>query len=285
MKTIGIVANKGKPEARIVARDLLYLLENKGASCLVEEAFAHDIGRADLACPLEQFGKRADLACVLGGDGTLLGIARQIAGSSLPILGINLGTLGFLSESEPENLPLAVENLLNGSYGIEERTMLEAKLVRRGEEIAKFTAMNDVGIAKGSYCRIIQCAVYLDEYYVATFSGDGLIISSPTGSTAYSLSAGGPIVAPNVHMLLLTPVAPHSLTARPMVFSADQVIRVEVDAIHDEIGLSVDGQFGARLEGGDEIFIYQSPHITPLIKWKAGNFFEAIRTKLHGEWE
>ncbi|MGD8191533.1 NAD(+)/NADH kinase [Brevibacillus ginsengisoli] len=285
MKKIGIVANKGKPEARIVARDLLYLLETKGVICRIEEGIAQDIGRSDIGIPLDQFGQEVELVCVLGGDGTLLSIARQLAGFSLPMLGINLGTLGFLSEAEPENLQDAVENLLKGAYGIEERSMLEAKLIRQGQEIGSFTAMNDVGIAKGSFCRIIQCAVYLDDSYVATFSGDGIIISSPTGSTAYSLSAGGPIMAPNVHGILLTPVAPHSLTARPMVLSADQVIRVEVDAIHDEIGLSIDGQFGAKLVGGDELLIYQSPYVTPLIKWKPGNFFEAIRTKLHDEWE
>lgn len=285
MKTIGIVANKGKPEARIVARDLLYLFEEKGANILIEEGLANDIGRADRSCPIDQFADRVDLVCVLGGDGTLLSIARRLAGYSIPIVGINLGTLGFLSEAEPTNLNVTVEKLLNGAFGIEERTMLEAKLLRNGEEIAAFTALNDVVIAKGSYCRIIQCTVYLDDCYVATFSGDGLIIASPTGSTAYSLSAGGPIVAPNAPVLLMTPVAPHSLTARPMIVSADQIIRVEVDAIHDEIGLSIDGQLGSRLKGGDEIMIYQSPFVTPLISWNPGKFFEAIRTKLNGEWE
>jgi len=285
VKKIGIIANKSKPEARIVTRELLYLLEEKGAEVVIEHSLATIVGRADLACPLEDIHLRSDLICVLGGDGTLLGIARQFASHSVPILGINLGTLGFLSEAEPEDLQIAVDNLLSGRYIIENRSMLEAKLVRNGELLATYTAMNDIGIAKGSFCRIIQCAVYLDDDYVATFSGDGVIISSPTGSTAYSLSAGGPIVAPNVHMLLLTPVAPHSLTARPMVFSADQVIRVEVDAVHQDIGLSIDGQFGYRLEGGDEIYISKSSYSTPLIKWKKGNFFELIRTKLQGEWE
>ncbi len=285
VKTIAIVANKGKPEARIVARELLYLLEEKGARVLIEESIAPDLGRLDLACPLDAFAGRADLVCVLGGDGTLLRVTRQLAGCSLPLLGINLGTLGFLSEAEPDNLPLAVDNLLSGRYRIEERTMLEAKLLRGGELLATYTAMNDIVIAKGSFCRIIQCAVYLDDQYVATFSGDGVIVASPTGSTAYSLSAGGPIVAPNVDMLLLTPVAPHSLTARPMVFSADQLIRIEVDAVHKEMGLSVDGQFGYRLEGRDEIHIRRSPHVTPLIKWEEGNFFDVIRKKLQGEWE
>jgi NAD+ kinase len=282
---IGIIANKGKPEARIVARELLYLIEVKGAQVLLDENIASDLGRADLAATVDEIGMRADLVCVLGGDGTLLGIARQLAGRSLPILGINLGTLGFLSEAEPEQLPHAVDKLLSGKYDIEERAMLEASLVRKEKCLGTYTAMNDIGIAKGSFCRIIQCAVYLDEAYVATFSGDGVIVSTPTGSTAYSLSAGGPIVAPNVDMLLLTPVAPHSLTARPMVLAGNQTIRVEVDAIHQEMGLSIDGQFGYRLEGGDQIYIKKSPFVTPLIKWEKGGFFEAIRTKLQGEWE
>ncbi|MED1950752.1 NAD(+)/NADH kinase [Brevibacillus centrosporus] len=285
MKKIGIIANKGKPEARIVARELLYLLEDRGAEVFLDEHIASDLGRAELGTTVEGIGKQADLVCVLGGDGTLLGIARQLAGRSLPVLGINLGTLGFLSEAEPENLQHAVDNLLLGKYDIEERTMLEATLVRKEVGLGTYTAMNDIGIAKGSFCRIIQCAVYLDNAYVATFSGDGVIVSTPTGSTAYSLSAGGPIVAPNVDMLLLTPVAPHSLTARPMVLSGNEVIRIEVDAVHQEMGLSIDGQFGYRLEGGDQIFIKKSPYVTPLIKWKTGGFFEAIRTKLQGEWE
>ncbi|HBZ83293.1 MULTISPECIES: NAD(+)/NADH kinase [Brevibacillus] len=285
MKKIGIIANKGKPEARIVARELVYLLEVRGANVLLDETIASDLGRAELGAPIEEIGNHADLVCVLGGDGTLLGIARKLAGRSIPIFGINLGTLGFLSEAEPEHLPLAVDNLLSGKYDIEERAMLEAALVRKGSTLGTYTAMNDIGIAKGSFCRIIQCAVYLDDEYVATFSGDGVIVSTPTGSTAYSLSAGGPIVAPNVDMLLLTPVAPHSLTARPMVLSGNQTIRVEVDAIHQEMGLSIDGQFGYRLEGGDHIYIKKSPYVTPLIKWKKGGFFEAIRTKLQGEWE
>lgn len=198
VKKIGIIANKGKPEARIVARELLYLLEDRGAEVFLDEHIASDLGRAELGTTVEGIGKQADLVCVLGGDGTLLGIARQLAGRSLPVLGINLGTLGFLSEAEPENLQHAVDNLLLGKYDIEERTMLEATLVRKEVSLGTYTAMNDIGIAKGSFCRIIQCAVYLDNAYVATFSGDGVIVSTPTGSTAYSLSAGGPIVAPNV---------------------------------------------------------------------------------------
>ncbi len=263
----------------------MHLLEEKDVQVILEESIASKLGRPDLAVPLQAFGERAELVCVLGGDGTLLGIARTLAGHSLPILGINLGTLGFLSEAEPDNLRQAVDNLLSGKYYVEQRSMLDAKLIRRGEVLAEFTAMNDIGIAKGAFCRIIQCTVYIDETYVATVNGDGVIVSSPTGSTAYSLAAGGPIVAPNVNMLLLTPVAPHSLTARPIVFSGEQMIRIDVDAKHKEIGLSIDGQLGYALEGGDQIFIQKSRYSTPLVKWKTGSFFATIRTKLHGEWE
>ncbi|MGG3873988.1 NAD(+)/NADH kinase [Brevibacillus laterosporus] len=285
MKSIGIIANKGKPKARVVARELLYLLETRGAKVYLEQDLAGVIGREDVAVPLYDFSKYVEILCVLGGDGTLLGIARQLAGHNLPVLGINLGTLGFLSEAEPDNLTDAVEKLLSGQYYTEERSMLTTELYRQGERLATYTAMNDIGITKGSFCRIIKCSVYSNGFYVGTFSGDGIIVSSPTGSTAYSLAAGGPIVAPNVAMLLLTPIASHSLTARPIVLASDQRLRIEVDAVHDKIGLSIDGQFGSRLEGGDEIFIEQSKHVTPLIKWTQGNFYELIRTKLQGEWE
>ncbi len=285
VKSIGIIANKGKPEARVVARELLYLLEERGASVYLEEDLARSIGRTDTALTLYDFSKHVDMLCVLGGDGTLLAIARQLAGHELPILGINLGTLGFLSEAEPDNLSEAVENLLSGNYHMEERSMIQTELYRGGERLAVYTAMNDIGISKGSFCRIIKCTVYSDDYYVGTFNGDGLIVSSPTGSTAYSLAAGGPIVAPNVPMLLLTPIASHSLTARPIVLSSEQQMRIEVDAVHDEIGLSIDGQFGYRLEGGDEIYVQKSDHVTRLVKWRQGNFFTLIRTKLQGEWE
>lgn len=283
MKTIGLAVNKGKPNAWVVARELAYLLEKKKARVFIDPTVAQHIGRGDLALPLEEFHKHVDIIFVLGGDGTLLGIARQFAPYEIPILGINLGHLGFLSEAEPDDLPHAVDQILSGDYYLENRMMLETELIRQGKKLETFTAFNDVGIAKGSFSRIIQCAVYVENLYLTTFSGDGVIISSPTGSTAYSLSAGGPIVAPNVDCLLLTPVAPHSLTARPFVLSPDDEIRVQVDATHQDIGLTVDGQLGLKLKVQDEIIIRRSPHITSLIKWKQRNFFSVVRKKLQGE--
>ncbi|MBO8170374.1 MAG: NAD(+)/NADH kinase [Bacillaceae bacterium] len=283
MKTIGLVINKGKPNAWVVAKELTFLLEEKQAGVYLEPTVAQYIGRGDLGMPLDDFHKHVDILFVLGGDGTLLGIARKFAPYDIPILGINLGHLGFLSEAEPDDLPHAVDQILDGDYYVEDRMMLETELIRKGKRLETFTAFNDVGIAKGSFSRIIRCAVYVEDLYLTTFSGDGVIVSSPTGSTAYSLSAGGPIVAPNVDCLLLTPVAPHSLVARPFVLSPDDEIRIQVDATHQDIGLTVDGQLGLELEVQDEIKIRRSPYITSLIKWKKRNFFSVVRKKLQGE--
>ncbi|GAB7386840.1 NAD(+)/NADH kinase [Bacillaceae bacterium] len=281
MKTIGLAVNKGKPNAWLVAKQLVFLLEEKGAKIFLEPDVADQLGRVDLALPLKDFPGRVEIVFVLGGDGTLLGFAREFAPFKIPILGINLGNLGFLSEAEPDDLPHAVDRILNGEYYVEERMMLEAEVVRKGKRLKRFTALNDVGIGKGSLSRIISCTVYVDDLYLSTYSGDGIIISTPTGSTAYSLSAGGPIVAPHINVILLTPVAPHALTARPIVLSADEEIRVITEATHRDLGLTVDGQLGFKLELGDEIIVRRSPHITFLIKWKERNFFATVRKKLH----
>lgn len=283
MKTIGIAVNKGKRNAFVVARELIILLEEKKAGVYVDSSVAKHLGREDLALPLEQFPDHVDTVFVLGGDGTLLGVARQFAHSSLPILGINLGHLGFLSEAEPDDLPHAVDRILNGEYHVEQRMMLETELVRQNNILQRFISLNDIGIAKGSFSRIIKCAVYVNDQYLTTFNGDGVIISTPTGSTAYSLSAGGPIVAPYLDCLLLTPVAPHTLSARPFIMSSEDEIRIEVDATHQDIGLTVDGQLGFKLEVQDRIIIRRSPCITSLIKWKERSFFEVVRRKLQGE--
>lgn len=285
MKTIGIVMNKDKTNAWLIAKELVRLLEEKQAGVYIDHVVAAHIGRQDLALPIHEFHQVVDLIFVLGGDGTLIGLAREIAPYSIPILGINLGHLGFLSESEPDDLPDAVDRILHGDYCVEERMMLETEVRRAGEIIHHSVALNDIGIAKGSFGRMIKCHVYADDLFAGTYNGDGIIISTPTGSTAYSLSAGGPIVVPHINVMLLTPVAPHSLTARPLVLPAEGVLQVKVDATHTDIGLTIDGQIGYPLELEDEIIIRRSSHITSLIKWKERSFFEVVRKKLQGEIE
>lgn len=283
MKTIGILVNKGKPKAYVVASELASLLEQRNAGICLEPEIAKEIGRPDLSLEAERFPERADLLFVLGGDGTLLGIARRFAPYRLPILGINLGNLGFLSEAEPEDLSMAVDRVLAGDYYIEDRMMLDAEVVRDGQVLEKSVAFNDVGIAKGSFGRMITTEVSLDGAYLGTFSGDGVIVSTPTGSTAYSLSAGGPIVWPGLKMILLTPICPHTLTSRPMVLPGESEVVITVSATHEDLGVTIDGQRGFRLQVNDQIRVRGSKCITSLIKWKERSFFEVVRKKLQGE--
>ncbi|GGE10451.1 NAD kinase [Marinithermofilum abyssi] len=285
MTTIGILINRGKPKAFIVTRELVRLLEQRNAGVLLEMDVAREIGRPELGASEEELPVRADIAFVLGGDGTLLGVARKFAAYRVPILGFNLGHLGFLSEAEPDSLASAVDRVLAGDYYIEKRIMLDAEVVRDGEVRDTSIALNDVGIAKGSFSRMITSTVYMDGMYLGTYSGDGVIVSTPTGSTAYSLSCGGPIVWPGVNSLLLTPICPHTLTARPMVLPTDCLLEIKVSATHQDIGLTIDGQLGYRLEVDDVIRVRTSPCITSLIKWKERSFFEVVRRKLQGEQE
>lgn len=285
MTTVGLAVNRGKPNARVVARELLYLLEKRGATVLIQSDIAEQLGRPDIALPLLEFPDKTDIVFVLGGDGTLLGIARKFARHHIPILGFNLGHLGFLSEAEPDSLEDAVEKVLNGEYTVEERMMLETVVVREGRKLEQSCALNDVGIAKGSFSRLITSTLYVDDTYLGTYSGDGMIVSSPTGSTAYSLSAGGPIVSPNIDVLLVTPICPHSLNARPIILSPDDQLRIRVDATHQDIGLTIDGQLGFKLKVGDIIQVSRAAYSTLLVKWKESSFFEVVRKKLQGDTE
>lgn len=281
--TIGLAINRGKPNARVVARELIYLLEKHDAKVFIEKGVAEDFGRPELSMPLNQFPDFVDMVFVLGGDGTLLGIARTFAPYHIPILGINVGYLGFLSEAEPDNLEDAVDKVLSGEYTVEERMMMETVVKRDGKDLEQSIALNDVGIAKGSFSRMITSTVYVDDRYLGTYSGDGVIISSPTGSTAYSLSAGGPIIHPKVNVLLLTPICPHTLNARPIILSAKDQIDVRVSATHQDIGLTIDGQLGFKLQVEDLICLRRSPHTTLLVKWLESSFFDVVRKKLQGE--
>lgn len=283
MKSIGLAVNQGKTGALRLAEELILLLEKRGARVCIEPFVGDYAGRKDLSVPLGEFHNNVDALFILGGDGTLLGFAREFCRFDIPILGINVGNLGFLSEAEPENLSFVIDQFLNGNYELEKRMMIQADLQRQGKKINEYHGLNDVCIAKGTFSRIIECATYVGDKYVSTFNGDGVIISTPTGSTAYSLSAGGPIVMPSLNALLLTPIAPHSLSARPIILPVDQEVRIAVEATHDDIGLTIDGQIGLKLNIGDEIILKQSPYQTSLIKWKESNFFNVVRKKLMGD--
>lgn len=282
LTVIGLAVNHSKPTAIAVTERLIGLIERCGAGVLIDELTANIIRRTDLAMPQEQFAGRVDVLFVLGGDGTILGFARQFAKTGIPILGINLGHLGFLSEAEPEDLESAVKRVLEGNYVLENRLMLEAHVHREGQVVmSQLIGLNEIGIAKGSFGRMVTCKVFVDDMHVDQYTGDGLLVSTPTGSTAYSLSCGGPIIAPHIDVILLTPICPHTLHARPLVIAADQEVRVEVSATHPELVLSIDGQNFYDLKDNDVIHIRQSTIKTTLIKWQDREFYDVLRRKLH----
>ncbi|MBX6352940.1 MAG: NAD(+)/NADH kinase [Thermoflavifilum sp.] len=221
-----------------------------------------------------------ELALVLGGDGTLLGVARALAPLGIPLLGINVGHLGFLTEADPADLEETVRRIADREYDLERRLMLEAVLERDGHVLERFVGLNDAGIAKGSFARMVRIEAYVDDVFVDSYSGDGIIVSTPTGSTGYSLSCGGPIVIPRLQVLLLTPICPHTLFSRPCVIDANQEIQLVVDAAHDDIGLTVDGQVGIRLQPRDVVRVRRASSDAVLVKWRDREFFTVLRHKL-----
>jgi NAD+ kinase len=279
--TIGIIPNLQKASSLEVAQGLIKWLEDKGSKVLLNEITASEVERPELAQRPSEIYKNSDFIIVLGGDGTLLSVARQVLWQQTPILGINLGHLGFLTELEQENMYEGLEKIRNGDYRVEERMMLEAVLVKNNMITDNFWALNDIVISKGSFSRIIQLKTYINQSYIETYSADGIIISSPTGSTAYSLSAGGPILSPDVGAMVITPISPHTMSSRSIVISENEEVKVEVVGDKNDVMLTIDGQQGYRLNAGDLIIVRKSEFSANMIKLKDKDFYDVLRTKLN----
>jgi len=279
MKKIGIFAKVQDPRCREVACELLSWLRDRGLTPLVEKR---------LSCYLESeegmeagdIPSLADLVVVLGGDGTLLSVARLVGKREVPILGVNLGSLGFLTEIPVSGIYGALESYLSGDSTISERMMLSVVLLRDGVEIGAWEALNDAVINKGAPAKIVTMDASVDGSFLATFKADGLIVSSPTGSTGYSLSANGPIVDPALDCLLITPICSHTLTNRPIVVGADAEITVTLDSRVENVMLTLDGQVGIPLEYRDVIVVRRAEHHTRLILSGDTDYYEVLRTKL-----
>ncbi|WP_422443880.1 NAD(+)/NADH kinase [Thermoanaerobacterium sp. DL9XJH110] len=280
MTKVGLFPNLSKKNSTGIVRNIVHwLLENKFDVLLPEEA-AKVIDMPDLSKGFEDPLKDVDLAVTLGGDGTLLNVARRLAPYGVPILGINIGHLGFLTEVELSDLYVDLERLKSKKYFIDTRMMIEANVIREGRQLAGFLALNDVVVTKGPFARLVRLKTTANGAYIDTYPSDGLIISTPTGSTAYSLSAGGPIINPNVEVLLLTPICPHTLQSRSIVLSKDDIIKVQVVAENPDIMLTVDGQQGYKLLPGDEVVVKKSDCYTKLIRLKNRSFYDVLRKKL-----
>ncbi len=278
-KRIGIISKPGRPEPLEILKGLLGLMKDLNVEIFIDNDTAQGLGLQGLS--RYEIARLVDLIIVLGGDGTLLSVARLVAEREVPILGVNLGTLGFLTEASKEELRDAVAGLLRGEYRIEKRLMLLAKVIRNRELIASHHVLNDVVINKGALARIIDLETFIDERFVTLFKADGLIVSTPTGSTAYNLSAGGPIIYPTLECMVLTPICPHTLTNRPIVLPANSKIEVRLRSESQDVFLTLDGQVGFNLLKGDSVIITEAPFKTSLVIPPERNYFEILRTKLN----
>ncbi|MBU4312614.1 MAG: NAD(+)/NADH kinase [Candidatus Omnitrophica bacterium] len=280
MKKIGVIANPEKKKVSIVTQELITWLKKRKKKVLLDSDIAKAIGRGDLACSKEELPAQVDLLIVLGGDGTLLSVARVIGMRRVPILGVNLGGLGFLAETTIKELYKTLEYIFAGKYQIEQRVMLNASIQRRGKIIEAHNALNDVVVSKGALSRILKLKVFIGDKYITTYMSDGLIISTPTGSTAYSLSAGGPVVSPDVEAIILTPICPHTLSNRPLIISKNNKLYIEIGFDSKEVSLTIDGQVGVQLYPGDKVLVKKAASRIKLITHYDTDYFQILRRKL-----
>ena len=269
MKNIVIVTNTSKDVDLKYTKYICEFLKNK---CLITQII--DVAK------LEGALSGADALIVLGGDGTILSCARQASVFNVPIMGINLGTLGFLAEVEVGEIDAALNKLLNGDYVVEERFMLDASIIRSGNSVAEVSALNDIVVSRSSYRRIISVDVYVDDSFAGHYDGDGLIVSTPTGSTGYNLSAGGPIADSSLFVSIITPICPHSSFSRPIVVPGTKTVKI---CLRDNFSqcsmLTTDGQSGMDLEADDVVVIKASERKTGLIRVTDMDFYDKLCKK------
>jgi len=279
VKAAAIVSKPGKPELANVVPRLLHWLREHQYQVVVDEETKPYAPRVEVV-PRQELGSRPlNFVVVLGGDGTLLSAARAVAKAGIPVLGVNLGSLGFLTEVPLDHLYPTLEGIENGRCNVEARSMVRCEVVRRDQVIASYDALNDIVVGKGTISRLNSCDVYVDGEFVSVYKADSLIVSTPTGSTAYSLSAGGPIVMPTVNAFLVTPVSAHALTHRPLVVPESSNIELVANTGDDEAYLSVDGQIGMPMHDGDRVRCRKSEHQVKLLRVQ-GTFFDVLRAKL-----
>jgi len=279
IRVVGIMAKPGIPRASVIVSELVEWLHVRGVESRLDPEAAKYLGHAN-GFPREGLADGAHLVIVLGGDGTLLAAARAVAGRVIPIFAVNLGGLGFLTAITLDQLYPELERAFRGEQRVVPRKMLHGELVRNGQTFKSYEALNDIVIAKTQIARMIDLETHVDHQFVSTFKADGLIIATPTGSTAYSLSAGGPIVYPGVAALCITPVCPHMLTNRPVLVPDNMVIQIVCQAEDGQAFLTVDGQVGEPLLHEDHIVCRSSEYCVHLVRPPRMYFFDVLRQKL-----
>ena len=279
-RNIGIISRPRRSNLNEVVPPLLSWLEDRGIHVAYDQETASSLPEPSEGRSREQVAAASDLLLVLGGDGTLLAAARVAAPRSIPILPINMGSLGFLTSFMLEELFPALEDILAGRLTISERVMLHAELQRGDKILDKQTVLNEVVINKGALARMIELELSIDGVFVCRYRADGLIVASPTGSTAYSLSAGGPIVHPSVESFIITPICPHTLSDRPVVVGDTSIIEVKLSAGTESVFLTLDGQKGIPLQATDRVRVSRAQQLLKLIQTPNKSYFEILRNKL-----
>ena len=282
IQNVGIISKPAKADLAGVVPPLLDWLRQRGVAVCYDRETADAIGQSHSGGALdrEQVAARADLLVVLGGDGTLLHAARLLDERDIPVLAINLGGLGFLTSFPLSELYPALELALSGKLHTSDRKLLQVEVLRKGQVAERHLALNDAVVNKGALARILDYDLHLDGSYACSYKADGIIFSTPTGSTAYSLSAGGPILYPVVEALVITPICPHTLTNRPLVIPDSAKIEIDFKSEDDAVFLTLDGQVGIELVRGDHIVARKAPEKLYLVRPAKKTYFEVLRNKL-----
>ncbi|HKV45811.1 MAG TPA: NAD(+)/NADH kinase [bacterium] len=287
MTAVGLNVNVEKihanPDVARLAREAVDLLLERGVSVWINRESAEILGHPALGASEAELIRRVSVVVVFGGDGTILRTARAAGPQGIAILGVNLGAFGFLAEVNGPEVASALHRLLEGDYQLDERMMLRARVERDGQIPQEFLALNDIVVTKSGYARLLKLRTFVNGEHLATHLADGLIVATPTGSTAYSLSAGGPIVHPAVDGIVLTPICAHTLNARAVLVSGTDTVTIRVDPVGAPPPppiLTVDGQEGFPLKEGDEVRVERSPHRTRLVRLGRGGFYSILRAKL-----
>jgi NAD+ kinase len=279
-KTVGIISRPRPSSLADIAPQVVGWLKERDVSTVYDEETAHALGRDDTGHSRNEVAQQADILLVLGGDGTILAASREAAPRGIPILPINLGGLGFLTSFTLEDLYPALEDVLAGREVISERVLLAVEQVHEGERLAPLRVLNEAVVHKSTLARMIELELHIDGGFVCRYRSDGLIVATPTGSTAYSLSAAGPIVHPAVEAILITPICPHTLSDRPVVVPDTSEIELRFSEHSDPIVLTLDGQIGVQLQKGDHVRITRAAERQKLIHPPNKTYFEILRNKL-----
>lgn len=280
--TVGLIGKKAHKGANLSLQALIVYLTEKGCRIIVEQSSSSQLpGNGFEIADLDTIGTQADLAIVVGGDGNMLGAARVLAKHNVAVVGINRGNLGFLTDINPDDFARQLDSIFSGECQIEQRFLLELEVYRHGKLQSTDSAVNEVVVHHGKVAHMMEFEVYLDENFVYSQRSDGLIVATPTGSTAYSLSGGGPILTPNLDALTLVPMFPHTLSSRPIVVDANSIVRMKISPDNkDNLQVSCDSHIVLTVLPGDEIVIRKNPAKLSLIHPKDYNYFNVLRTKL-----